>query len=51
VNIGGLRVQSRAPTGDQAFSTSVGATYTATTFVYRGEQAATAPPPVPASPR
>jgi type IV pilus assembly protein PilO len=47
VNISGLKVQSRAAEGEQAFSASVSATYTATTFVYRGEPAAEAPPPVP----
>lgn len=51
VNISALKIQSRASTGDPAFSASVGATYTATTFVYRGDQAATAPPPVAAPPR
>jgi type IV pilus assembly protein PilO len=51
VNISGLKVQSRASTGDAAFTASVGATYTATTFVYRGEQVATAPSPAPAPPR
>jgi type IV pilus assembly protein PilO len=51
VNISGLRVQSRASEGAAAFSTSVGATYTATTFVYRGEPATTAPPAVPAPAR
>lgn len=35
VNIGGLRIQSRAAEGELAFSESVSATYTATTFVYR----------------
>jgi type IV pilus assembly protein PilO len=50
VNISSLKVQSRASEGEAAFSASVGATYTATTFVYRGEPAETAPPPVPAAP-
>ena len=48
VNVAGLKLQSRASTGEQAFTASVGATYTATTFVYREEQIATsAPPPKP----
>jgi type IV pilus assembly protein PilO len=45
VNLGGLRLQSRASTGDAAFTSSVGATYTARTFIYREEQIATAAPP------
>lgn len=46
VNISGLRLQSRASTGDAAFAASVGATYTATTFVYKDEPiASSAPPP------
>jgi type IV pilus assembly protein PilO len=49
VNITALRIQGRASEGDAAFTASVGATYTATTFVYREEQIATAaPPPTPA---
>jgi type IV pilus assembly protein PilO len=45
VNIAGLKITSRAAEGEAAFTASVGATYTATTFVYREEQiAATAPP-------
>lgn len=46
VNIAGLRLQSRASTGDAAYTSSVGATYTATTFVYREEpvEAAALPP-------
>ncbi len=48
VNIAGLRLQSKASTGDAAFTSSVGATYTATTFVYREEPVeTTAPPPKP----
>ncbi len=50
VNITGLKVQGRASEGDAAFSASVGAAYTATTFVYRGEPATEAPPAVPAAP-
>lgn len=45
VNISGLRLQSRASTGDAAFTASVGATYTATTFVYKDEPIASAAPP------
>jgi len=45
VNITALRIQGRASEGDAAFTSSVGATYTATTFVYREEQIANAPPP------
>ena len=44
VNISGLKVQSRASEGEAAFTQSVGATYTATTFVYKEE------PPLPAAP-
>jgi type IV pilus assembly protein PilO len=48
VNISALKIQSRASTGDAAFTSSVGATYTATTFVYKEEPiASTAPPPKP----
>jgi type IV pilus assembly protein PilO len=43
VNVAGMRIQGRAPQGDDAFSSSVNATYVATTFVYR-EEIATAPP-------
>jgi type IV pilus assembly protein PilO len=43
VNISALRIQARGP-GDGAVSTSVGATYTATTFVYREETALDAAP-------
>src|SRR5262249_45831625 len=46
VNIGGLRLQGRASEGDLAFTSSVGATYTATTFVYKDEPLS-APPPKP----
>jgi type IV pilus assembly protein PilO len=46
VNIAGLKLQSKAPDGEAAFTSSVGATYTATTFVYKDEPiASTAPPP------
>jgi hypothetical protein len=42
VNIGGMQFQSRASEGDLAFTSSVGARYTATTFVYKEEQPAPA---------
>lgn len=45
VNIGGLRLQSKASTGDAAFAESVAATYTATTFVYKDEGIASTAPP------
>jgi type IV pilus assembly protein PilO len=46
VNINSLKVQSRASEGDAAYTSSVGATYTATTFVYKEEPVASeAPPP------
>ena len=46
VNIGGLRLLGRASEGELAFTSSVNATYTATTFVYKEESAVpTAPPP------
>jgi type IV pilus assembly protein PilO len=48
VNISGLRLQGRASEGELAFSSSVGATYTATTYVYKEEPAVPAvPPPQP----
>jgi Tfp pilus assembly protein PilO len=37
VNISSLRIASRASEGEAAFTASVGATYTATTFVYRDD--------------
>ncbi len=43
VNVSNLRVQSRASTGDASFRSSVSATLTATTFVYKEE-----PPAAPA---
>jgi len=43
VNVAGMRIQSRASQGDDAFTSSVSATYVATTFVYREEIATTAP--------
>jgi type IV pilus assembly protein PilO len=43
VNVSGMRIQSRASQGDDAFTSSVSATYVATTFVYREEIATTAP--------
>ena len=49
VNITGLRMNVRNAEGDQSFTTSVGATYVATTFVYKEEVIAPpAPPPAPA---
>lgn len=49
VNVTGLRVQSRASEGEAAFTSSIGATYTATMFIYREEQiASSAPLPKPA---
>jgi len=47
VNISSLRLTSRASEGEAAFKSSVGATYTATTFVYKDEPPATAPPAKP----
>jgi len=48
VNIAGLRLQSKVPQGNATFVSSVGATYTATTFVYKDEPiASTAPPAKP----
>ena len=48
VNITALRMSVRNAEGDQAFISSVGATYVATTFVYKEEGiASTAPPPTP----
>ena len=43
VNVAGMRIQSRAAQGDDAFTSSVSANYVATTFVYREEIATTAP--------
>jgi type IV pilus assembly protein PilO len=45
VNINGLKLQGRASEGEQAFTASVGATYTATTFVYKEEPAIAAVTP------
>ena len=46
VNITSLRMNVRNAEGDQAFTSSVGAIYVATTFVYKEEGiASTAPPP------
>jgi len=48
VNITNLNLTARASEGEQAFTSSVGATYVATTFVYKEEGiASTAPPPKP----
>jgi type IV pilus assembly protein PilO len=44
VNISALKIQSRASTGAAALTSSVGATYTATTFVYREEPDASKAP-------
>jgi type IV pilus assembly protein PilO len=49
VNISNLKLSSRASEGEQSFTASVGATFQATTFIYREEQMATAAPaPKPA---
>jgi type IV pilus assembly protein PilO len=45
VNINALRLQGRASEGDLAFTSSVNATYTATTFVYKEEPIAPTAPP------
>jgi len=42
VNVGGLRLTSKASEGELAFTSSVNAVYTATTFVYKDEPIATA---------
>lgn len=48
VNIGGLKMNLRAADGGQAATANIGATYVATTFVYKEEgNAATAPSPSP----
>jgi type IV pilus assembly protein PilO len=47
VNVSSIKIQSRAPQGDDAFTSSVSAAYTATTFVYREEIAAGPPPAKP----
>jgi len=48
VNITALRVNVKNAEGEQAFTSSIGATYVATTFVYKEEGiASTAPPPTP----
>jgi type IV pilus assembly protein PilO len=47
VNISSLKLSSRASEGEAASRASVGATYTATTFVYKDEPPATAPPAKP----
>jgi len=48
VNIAGLRMNVRAAEGEQAATASIGATYVATTFVYKEEGiASTGPPPSP----
>src|SRR5262245_21326802 len=46
VNINGLKLTGKAPEGELAFTSSVGAVYTATTCVYKDEPIASiAPPP------
>ena len=48
VNITGLRIGVRNAQGDQAATSSIDATYVATTFVYKEEPVvSTAPPPAP----
>lgn len=46
VNISNLKIQSRASEGLASFTASVGATYTATTFVYKEEGVEANAPPV-----
>jgi len=46
VNISSMRIQSRASEGAASLTASVGATYTATTFVYKEEAAEANPPKV-----
>jgi len=45
MNITGVRFQGRASEGENAATGSITATYTATTFMYKDEPIATAPPP------
>jgi len=45
VNISGLKISTRASEGPRAFTESIGATYTATTFIYHEEPVANAAPP------
>ena len=45
VNISGVRISSRNSDGDKAFTESISASYTATTFIYHEEQIATTAPP------
>src|SRR5262245_35553531 len=45
VNVSGAKIQGRPSQNDDAFTSSVSASYTATTFVYREEVADSAPPP------
>lgn len=47
VNIGKLRINTRAADGEESYTASIGATYEATTFVYREEIADTAPVATP----
>jgi type IV pilus assembly protein PilO len=48
VNVGRLRINTRAAEGEESYTASIGATYEATTFVYREEIADTAPVATPA---
>jgi type IV pilus assembly protein PilO len=43
VNIGKLRINTRAAEGEESYTASIGATYEATTFVYKEEIAEKAP--------
>jgi len=45
VNISGVRMSTRATDAEKALTESVGATYTATTFIYHEEPIATTAPP------
>jgi Tfp pilus assembly protein PilO len=45
VNISNAKLSSRAASGDKSLSESIGATYTATTFIYHEEPVAVAAPP------
>jgi type IV pilus assembly protein PilO len=45
VNISNVRMSTRAADGELAFTSSVGATFSATTFIYHEEPIATAAPP------
>jgi len=45
VNTAGLKLQTRASEGEAAFTSSVGATFTATTFMYKDEPPVSTVPP------